>query len=139
MKLTWALFLPIASAQYFSDGWKPGQNAASEAPTATQGHSASYHTAAAAAAKKSGSIFDLNPNKILSSEPAVALFGKFGINITERLQAVNKAPWDERITLLTDSNFEELVVNETLTAEEEQERVWAIVMLVLRVYCTYRY
>ena len=40
------------------------------------------------------------------------------------------SPWDERIPLITDENYGELIVNETLTAQEERERIWFLIVYV---------
>jgi hypothetical protein len=72
-------------------------------------------------------LFDTN--KLLTSGPSVALFNRFGINITEKVAASTNI-WDERIPLITDDNYEDLVVNEILTEQEEADRVWIIVISV---------
>jgi len=120
------------SAQYFSAGWSPGQTAEKEAQTAT---SFSPPKADQTASKASGSFFDLT--RILSSDSAVSFFSRLGVNITERLTeaAVNAQLWDDRIPLITDDNYGDLIVNETLTAEEEEERVWFLVMYVNQFDC----
>ena len=55
------------------------------------------------------------------------MFEKLGMNITEKLDQA-KGIWDDRIQLITDDNYEALIVNEPLTEEEESERVWCLVM-----------
>jgi hypothetical protein len=125
-----------ASAQYFSAGWTPGQKVQQEEKTATFAFvpQASPTAPAAANAPKAtpfsfSSLFDIS--KILTTEPAVKFFNNFGINITERVQAAYAAQlWDERIELITDSNYEDLIVNEPLTEEEEKDRVWVLVISV---------
>jgi hypothetical protein len=59
------------------------------------------------------------------------VFERFGINITERVALTQANLWDERILLITDDNFQELIVREPLTEEEEKTRVWATVMYVI--------
>lgn len=67
----------------------------------------------------------------LSSAPVSALFDKAGINITERLaNAQINNFWDPRIPLITDENWEDILVHEELTEEEEKDRVWFILMYV---------
>ena len=36
--------------------------------------------------------------------------------------------WDPRVQLVTDDNWDELIVNEELTEEEEERRTWFLVM-----------
>jgi len=71
-------------------------------------------------------MFDIN--KILTTGPSVALFNRFGINITERIEASLAQIWDERVPLITDDNYEDVVVNEILTEQEEKDRLWVIVI-----------
>lgn len=136
MKLTSLLFASLAlassaSAQYFSEGWKPGQPVSKSAPTAT---SAGFTPGAAAATETAAvkrSLFDLST--YLESGPLKKLFDRSGVNITERLAAAREQAkiWDDRIPLITDDNYEDIIVNETLTFEEERDRVWFLVMCVL--------
>jgi hypothetical protein len=117
----------FAKAQYFSHGWKPGQPVTSSAPTAPE-----YTPAPSVAATPPGGSFFQN---FLASEPVVAFFEKLGINITERLGAYREQPkyWDERIPLITDDNYKETIVEESLTQEEEKARVWFLVMYGIHV------
>jgi hypothetical protein len=120
-----------ANAQYFSQGWVPGQavTAESSAPSAAGGAPPRQNAKAEPAEAFSlSSLFDMN--KVLSSGPVKGLFEKAGINITERLEAQAVSPWDDRVPLITDSNYFDMVVNETLTEEEEEKRVWVIVVYV---------
>jgi hypothetical protein len=115
-------------AQYFSAGWAPGQPIPEEAsPTSVPEKQAPANKRISPSSL--ASYLDLS--KLLTSEPAVALFGRFGINITEKVQGaieLSKNRWDERIPLITDDNYEDLIVNEALTEEEEKERTWIIAM-----------
>ena len=120
--------LVSTEAQYFSAGWTPGQPIPEEAsPT-------SLPQKQAPASKRispSSLASYLDLNKLLTSEPAVALFSQFGVNITEKVQNAveqSKNRWDERVPLITDDNYEDLIVNEPLTEEEERDRTWIIVM-----------
>jgi len=67
---------------------------------------------------------------MLSNGPVSQLFNRLGINITERLEAAkaNSEIWDNRIPLITDDNYNDLLVNEVLTTEEEKNRVWFLIM-----------
>lgn len=118
-------------AQYFSAGWEPGQLIPEQAsPLATSVPEKKAPASNRISPSSIASHFDLN--KLLTSEPAAYLFGRFGINITEKIQALqlSKNQWDERIPLITDDNYKDLIVNEPLTEEEEKERTWIIVITV---------
>jgi hypothetical protein len=126
-----SLLLASARAQYFSDGWKPGDKVTQETPAASAPTAkASLGTNPNQAPVQHNSIWELlDFSKVLLSEPAVQLFSKFGVNITERMAAMAETPWDDRIPLITDTNYHDMIVNETFTSEEEEKnRVWAIMM-----------
>lgn len=121
------------NAQYLSDGWTPGQkahtvtDAASADATYTPQPPVAPTPPAQSKPLRLSQILDIN--RLLTSDPAVALFSKFGINITERVELANSNKlWDERIPLITDHNYEDIIVNEQLTEQEEKDRVWMIVM-----------
>jgi hypothetical protein len=117
-------------AQYFSAGWAPGQPIPEEASPLPISQPEKGAPATKRISPSSiASQFDLS--KILTSEPAVSLFARFGINITEKVQGAleqSKNQWDERIPLITDDNYKDLIVNEPLTEEEEKDRTWIILM-----------
>ena len=117
-------FVASASAQYFSEGWAPGQTVTTEAAAPTF----IPNNPAAASAGGLAGLFDIS--KILTSEPLVSLFQRAGLNITEKLEgAIEKSKlWDDRVPLITDDNYSNLIVNEPLTEQEEHNRVWIIVM-----------
>lgn len=129
-------FVGASSARYLSEGWKPGQKVQQE--TATANTPFPTETVPVAQTPKAtpfsfASLLDIN--QLLTSEPAVLLFDKLGINITERVKAASEAKlWDERVQLITDDNYKDLIVNEPLTEEEEKKRVWAIVMYAARLF-----
>ncbi|KIJ56495.1 hypothetical protein M422DRAFT_62484 [Sphaerobolus stellatus SS14] len=116
-----------AAGYSYSAGWSPGQQTKAQ-PTPTA--AAAYKPAATqpAGVKQSWTSFFLN------SGPIGSLLSRSGINITEKLEEAEnnaKLPWDERIPLITDDNYEELIFNETFaTSEEEAERVWFLVVSV---------
>jgi hypothetical protein len=126
----WGSFAFAASvnAQYFSAGWNPGQK---DSPTATSiTPEVPTPSSESSPVSTGGSVFDMT--KLFSSPAVVSFLSRFGVNITERLeQAVsNNKFWDDRVTLITDYNYGELVVNETLTTTEEKNRMWFMVMWV---------
>ncbi|CCM01744.1 uncharacterized protein FIBRA_03810 [Fibroporia radiculosa] len=116
-----------ANAQYFSEGWKPGQPVTREAyPT---GIRTPVHQPQATPTSEA-SQFKLTD--LLTSGPVGSLMNKAGINITEKLEKAKAEAeveiWDTRIPLITDDSYDELIVNESLTPEEEAERVWFIII-----------
>ncbi|KIY51684.1 hypothetical protein FISHEDRAFT_9438, partial [Fistulina hepatica ATCC 64428] len=123
-----------ASAQYFSEGWKPGQPVPTGyinspgRPAANDGGDNGAGVEAGVGGKDHVSLFDFDFNTILQSAPVAALFAKAGINITERIEAAANSFWDERIPLITDDNWRDLIINEPLDEQEEAKRVWAIVV-----------
>ncbi|KAJ7696098.1 hypothetical protein B0H17DRAFT_1329430 [Mycena rosella] len=119
-------FAAAANAQYFSGGWVPGQAVTAEPAAPSRAGAPSGQRAQAAEAFSFSSLLDVN--KILTYGPIKGLFEKAGINITERLEAAAVSPWDDRIPLITDDNYHDMVVNEAMTEEEERDRVWVIVV-----------
>ena len=125
-------FTGSSTAQYFSAGWTPGQKVASAATA-----EASAKPYASKPSGPSGQVATAPPpavagpssfiNKLLTSGPAVAFFSSLGVNITE---TVNAKLWDERIQLITDDNYQDVIVNERLTPQQEKDRVWVIMMCV---------
>ncbi|KAG6866113.1 hypothetical protein C0991_008421 [Blastosporella zonata] len=123
------------NAQYFSAGWTPGQAAPSPEPTPTPNAGVPKDTPHKVAPQRITpstiiNFFDIT--KILSSSMSVSAFSKLGINITERLEsALEKTKvWDNRVPLITDENYQDFIVNEPLTEQEEQDRTWMIVISV---------
>lgn len=124
-------FVAPSCAQYFSAGWTPGQ--AVPTPTDTPEPTSSSLSAETTPLPSlppppQGQWFDLS--HILSTGPVSRFLNSFGVNITERLEAGRAVPeiWDTRIPLVTDDNFDELIVNEELTNEEEKHRVWILIV-----------
>ena|SRR6266404_3049555 len=116
---------PPSSAQYFSAGWAPGQ----AVPTVTPDIPPfDPKTTSLPPPREGESRFSLS--YLLSTGPVAQVFNRFGINITERLEAAknNSEIWDNRVPLVTDDNYHDLIVNEVLTEEEEKSRVWLLIM-----------
>lgn len=125
--LSFFLFTGSATAQYFSAGWSPGQKAKPAADSPAKAYvpgqsSVASESASAAIPSATATSF---LGKLLTSKPAEALFSSFGVNISERL---NEKLWDERVQLITDDNYHDVIVNERLTAQQERDRVWVIIM-----------
>jgi hypothetical protein len=121
-----ALVAP-SSAQYFSAGWIPGQAVPNVTPDPP---SFNPNSASLPPPRQGESRFSLS--YLLSTGPAAQLLDRFGINITERLEAArnNSEIWDGRIPLITDDNYNDLIVDEVLTEEEEKSRVWLLLVTV---------
>ncbi|KAI0268161.1 hypothetical protein BC834DRAFT_923258 [Gloeopeniophorella convolvens] len=123
------VFVAPVSAQYFSEGWAPGQAVPSAVPSDTH-PSFEPRTEPLPPPREGESRFSLS--YILSSGPIAQLFNSFGINITERLQVAhdNLEIWDNRVPFVHDENYEDLIVKEELTEQEEKDRVWFLIITV---------
>lgn len=138
ISITTALYLALViavSGQYLSEGWKPGQAVTATANGYTSAAYSPHNSAVPndddtpTAYEGISSLFDLT--NILQSGPVKSLLDSVGVNITERLEAAKESAriWDERIPLITDSNYQEIVLEEKFeTLEEERDRVWFFVM-----------
>ena len=123
----------ISNAQYYSEGWSPGVPVPTGQvpPHSTwQGYRPTPTRTGIAiptSLKELQDMFDLT--NLLTSGPVAKWAAKAGYNITEKInEAKSRKIWDDRIPLITDENYEDMVVNETLTAAEEDKRVWFIVV-----------
>ncbi|KAL6309775.1 hypothetical protein BKA93DRAFT_719911, partial [Sparassis latifolia] len=117
-------------AQYFSDGWSPGQAVTREAPPPPAYTPGAPPPESQPAGRGVPSSFDVS--NLLTSGPVNSLFSKLGVNLTEKLEQAKKEAdiWDHRIPLITDDNYDEIIVNETLTEEEAEDRVWFLIITV---------
>jgi hypothetical protein len=133
-----ALFTSGANAQYFSEGWKPGQavlTVSTDSTTLSIPTATPATTAPVRAKRLSEHVRDLGKyldvNEILMLEPVAKIFNGFGVNITERVERARAelaGLWNLDIPLITDENYGSMIVNETLTEEQERERVWFLIM-----------
>ena len=115
-----------ANAQYFSEGWKPGQPVAP-----TEGAAAPAFTPGVQG--QQGQVSStLDFSKFFTSGPIGNLLAKAGVNLSQSFNssAILAELWDPRVPLIHDDNFDELIVNEELTPEEEKSRTWFLVMYV---------
>ncbi|THG98089.1 hypothetical protein EW026_g4030 [Hermanssonia centrifuga] len=128
MKLTSVLLASLAcatsaSADYFSDGWKPGQaahptrEAASAPPTYTPGSEPPQSQQNKPAA---GGF-----SNFIASGPIGSLLEKVGVNLSHDPMA---DLWDHRVPLITDDNYDDIIVHEELTSEEEEKRLWFLII-----------
>lgn len=115
-------FVAPSCAQYFSAGWTPGQAVPTDTPESPSS-SLGAETTPLPPPVQGQSRFDLS-----------YILNRFGGNVRESLEAARARAqalpeiWDSRIPLITDDNFNELIVNEELTDEEEKRRVWLLIM-----------
>lgn len=118
-----ALFVAaeLANAQYFSAGWTPGQPVPTLAASAQSQPPQSTETARKHGITRPKSSFLDN---LVTGGPLSALSSMIGLNVT----GTPPVHWDERIPLITDSNYADQITNEKMTPEEEENRVWFIVM-----------
>ncbi|KAG7097453.1 hypothetical protein E1B28_004798 [Marasmius oreades] len=143
MRIPWLsiALITCVKAQYFSEGWKPGsdQDVSSDAPNIAQGvtkvfgaqppqqtQESSPPQAVSQKPKRLSELLDFT--WVLTSSPVSSLFSTVGINITEKVAKAKESPWDVRIPLITDDNYETLIVNEPLTEEEEKARTWVLIV-----------
>ncbi|KIM57954.1 hypothetical protein SCLCIDRAFT_129315 [Scleroderma citrinum Foug A] len=107
----------LANAQYFSAGWAPGQPIPTQSspPPQTQQHPVNP-------AVTVSNFFDT----LLTGGAVSALASLVGLNVS----APQEIDWDDRIPLITDSNYEDVIVRESMTPEEEKQRVWFLVITV---------
>ncbi|KZP07329.1 hypothetical protein FIBSPDRAFT_875573 [Athelia psychrophila] len=124
---------PAPSAATTSKGYIPGASVPpapipTARPTATAQAAFSMPTKLPTIRELS-ELLDLT--NLFALPPVVALAAKFGINVTEKLEEVRaRRYWDERIPLITDENYESMIVDEVMTPEEEAERVWFAIITV---------
>jgi hypothetical protein len=125
LPLVLCALLPVVNADYFSDGWKPGQAAkqttVQDVPTYTP--APAPPEGARPSLPKLGLL-----DTLLTSGPVGSLLGMAGINMTQKvLEAQEKQAniWDRRIPLITDDNFEDLIANVDPSSKDE---VWFIIM-----------
>lgn len=66
----------------------------------------------------------------LANGPVGSLLAKAGLNLTAALNssATLAELWDPRIPLIHDDNYDEVIVHEALTPEEEAARTWFLVI-----------
>lgn len=122
-------FSTIVYAQYYSAGWQPGQKAVPEDVDARKW--------------APGDTPEGNPpppptemsfhwSRILTEGLIGDTLLKIGLNYTaarEEAERKKANMWDSRIPLITDDNYEKLIVNEAFSSEEEEkERVWFLIV-----------
>ncbi|KAG8865162.1 hypothetical protein FRB96_000051 [Tulasnella sp. 330] len=84
------------------------------------------------------SIFDYIPQfdveTLLTYGPVAKLISKTGVNVTEKFAEAKRAAaatgWHPDIPLITDDNYQEMIMDEKLSAAEMDKRVWIILVSV---------
>jgi hypothetical protein len=131
-----SLVTASANAQYFSAGWAPGKAVPSSSATSSTVFNPPGSTPASKPKAEFPSLKDLTSmldlTNILASGPVASLAARAGINITQKLADIKSHKfWDDRVTIIDDDNYEDIIVNEALTEKEEKDRVWFVIMYVL--------
>ncbi|KAH7105635.1 hypothetical protein BKA62DRAFT_690379 [Auriculariales sp. MPI-PUGE-AT-0066] len=146
--LALSLLVSAASvaAQYVSSGWQPGQtprvvrmrdtgydpanpyrpNPAPPADAQTDQQQQQQPVQETPKHSKATGGFWV---QLFSSGPLADFAQKVGVNVSRVVerQHIDDA-WDRRIPLIYDEDFNETVVHEVMTREEEEDRVWALVI-----------
>lgn len=132
MLLGFLAFTVSVDAQYFSEGWAPGKAVPKSTASTTSfgvpgSTTASKPKPGLPSLKELLSMLDLT--NLLATGPVTSLAARAGINITQKLADIKlRKFWDDRITLIDDDNYEDLIVNESFAEEDEKDRVWFVVM-----------
>jgi hypothetical protein len=123
-------------AQYYSAGWQPGQGVGREDAGAREWTPGDHPEAHPPPPSETGAAppaeTTFHWSKILTDGPIGDVLLKIGLNYTaarEEAEHRKANMWDRRIPLITDENYESLIVDETFSNEEEErERVWFLIM-----------
>jgi hypothetical protein len=123
-------------AQYYSAGWEPGQKAARQdvdpRDWAPGDHPEGSSPPPVDTGVASPAETPFHWSQFLTEGPIGNVLLKVGLNYTaawEEAEHRKANMWDGRIPLITDENYENLIVNETFSSEgEEKERVWFLIM-----------
>ncbi|KZW04157.1 hypothetical protein EXIGLDRAFT_716157 [Exidia glandulosa HHB12029] len=122
----------VASANYISQGWQPGQAVTTKpaAATTTSGFDPKRRPGATPAATPVASGPESSFwTKLFAEGPLGNLLQSKGVNVSAAIEKARiSEEWDLRIPIIYDENYAEIITNETMTAEEEKQRVWFIVV-----------
>lgn len=134
-----SLIFAVASAadadvNDYSEGWATEAAAAETAPSTFSLTALTESTTSLPAASTPPSSPWFDWTRLVKSGPIYNLLTRAGVNITQHLDAVsqrvNEKPWDPRIPMITDENWEDMVLNEPLFPEDEKGRTWFMVVCV---------
>lgn len=126
------LFSKLVHAGYFSEGWNPDdQSTTTSALSGIPTQNPEEHTGTPA--HTHGFQFPaLNLESLLVSGPIASVIAKTGINITQKLQEASiqtgQTRWDQRIPLISDALYQEMVTGEPLTLEDQEKSVWFFIV-----------
>ncbi len=137
MRLPSLLLLPLLAA-IVSAGWYPDSDKSTHDKAANTNAPLFEGAIPAAPAKKPAKGFldylpDFNIETILTAKPIANIISRTtGINVTEKFEVAKQQAaetgWHPDITLITDENYKELIVEEPLSLDELEERVWIIMV-----------
>ena len=116
----------LVDAQYFSAGWSPGQQVTIQPVPSQSVSPAPTKRPSSNPSNQRGPGKMSFMDSLVTVGPVAAISSLIGLNIT----GAPPVDWDDRIPLITDENYAEIIVNETMTPEEERERVWFLIMYV---------
>lgn len=121
-----------ASANYMSQGWQPGQAVTKKPePTATPGFDPAARTGRASDPPKPSGPEESFWTKFFTQGALGNLLQSKGVNVSAAIEKSRVSEdWDLRIPIVYDETYHEIITNETLTPEEEHQRVWFIVVCV---------
>ena len=123
-----------ADANDYSDGWAAEAAAAETTPSTSSWTALTESTTSLPAASTPASSPWFDWTRLVTSGPIYHLLTSVGVNVTQHLDAVsqrvNEKPWDPRVPMITDENWEDMVLNEPLFPEDEKDRTWFMVVCV---------
>lgn len=103
----------VLVSAYYSSGWSPEGTKEADTPSPTPPLEGDAHDAQAPVVTGSSSSFDWTD--LLKKGPIGGLFELAGINVTQHLDAAKQRaaqkPYDTRVPMITDENYESLVLD----------------------------
>jgi hypothetical protein len=134
--LTLFSFSTFVNAQYYSAGWQPDQKVVREDVDAHKWAPGDSPETNPPPPSGTGvtppTQMSFHWSRILTEGLIGDALLKIGLNysaVREEVERRKTNMWDSRIPLITDDNYESLIVNETFSSEvEERERVWFLIV-----------
>ncbi|KAF8314742.1 hypothetical protein DL93DRAFT_2079894 [Clavulina sp. PMI_390] len=138
VSLSALLLLPVAASAAYTEGWKPGQAYTRYQTSSATGTAATSIPTKDHSAPRPPSLNDITKlfdlEYLLTEGPLSRVAQRLGWNVTEHLEKAREGVpprFNIDIPLLTDENYEQDLLNEQFSsAEEEEDRVWAIMCSV---------
>ena len=126
----------FAYAQYFSAGWKPNQKVIREELNTREwapgDHPEGNHPPSSDSEVAPPPETSFHWSNFFTQGPIGDVLLKVGFNYTAAREEAERRKtnmWDRRIPLITDDNYESVIVNESFSSEEEErERVWFLIV-----------